>query len=361
MERTTIGYEKLRSYLADMLEKGLGYTRETAETGAYVLTEADARGHASHGAARVKLYHDTIQDGDADVNGRPEIVHETPVSLVVDGHNGSGFAASKLAMDRTIEKAKISGTCMTAVRNSGHFGMAGVWAEMAADEGMMGVALTNTVRAGIPLFGKERLLGTNPICVAIPRGEKPHFMLDMATTTVALGKIEVAARRTGTMPLGWFVDEDGEETQDAVKAEEISRSGTSPYGGMTFLGGTDETMGAHKGYGLGLLVELLTAGISMGNPTFDTYSGKGGLCHYFQATRLDLFGDSGAIEAHVEYILKTLRDSPKVLGRERIYIHGEKEHENRIKSMKEGVFLDPATWKRLDYYADLFGLPHIEP
>ena len=157
MERTTIGYEKLKNYLADMLEKGLGYDRQTAETGAYVLAEADARGHASHGAARVKLYHDTIQDGDADVNGRPEIVHETPVSLVIDGHCGSGFAASKLAMDRTIEKARASGTCMTAVRNSGHFGMAGVWAEMAADQGMMGIALTNTVRAGIPSTAREAL------------------------------------------------------------------------------------------------------------------------------------------------------------------------------------------------------------
>ena len=361
VERTTVGYEKLKSYVADMLEKGLGYSRETAETGAWVLVEADARGHASHGAARVELYHDLIASGKADPHGQPEIVHETPVSLVVSGNNGSGFAAAKMAMERTIEKARQNGTCMTAVRDSGHFGMAGVWAEMAADAGMMGVALTNTIRAAIPLFGRERLLGTNPICVAIPRGKKPHFMLDMATTTVAMGKVEVAARRGGTMPEGWFVDENGKDLCDAERALEIARLGASPYGGIVFLGGSGETLGGHKGYGLGLLVELLTAGISLGSPTFDAYSERCGICHYFQATSLDLFGDGTAIQEHVEYILEKLRSSPKAEGHERIYIHGEKEYERRLKSLEEGVYLDPATWKKLDGYADLFGMPRLEP
>lgn len=363
MERSKVGYEKLRAYMAEMLVKGLEYPKDVAETAARVLVEADARGHASHGVARIQLYHDSYSNGETFSKAEPSIIHETPISLVISGNNGTGFAASKEAMERTLEKARASGTCMTVVRDSAHFGMAGVWAEMAADEGMMGVALTNTIRAGIPLFGRERLLGTNPICVAIPRGKKPHFMLDMATTTVAMGKIEVAARRTGTMPAGWFVDENGADLCDAVEAERISRHSKDkdPYGGMVYLGGGSETMGGHKGYGLGLLVELLTAGLSLGTPTFETYEEHSGICHYFQATRLDLFGDRGALEDHVEFILEKLRKSPRALGQDRIYIHGEKEHERRQKSMTEGIELDPATWKRLDHYAGIFGMAPLAP
>ncbi|MGD9819992.1 MAG: Ldh family oxidoreductase [Aminobacteriaceae bacterium] len=361
MERIRIEYKKLCAYMEEMLEKGLGYPKETAAIASQVLVEADARGHASHGVARIQLYHEQVEDGKGDSKGLPEIVYETPVSLVVQGNSGPGFAASKLAMEKAIEKARTSGTCMAVVRDSSHFGMAGVWAEMAADVGMMGIALTNTIKAGIPLFGKERLLGTNPICVAIPTGHKPHFMLDMATTTVALGKIEVAARRSGTMPEGWFVDENGKDTTDAVNALDISRSNRSPYGGQLFLGGAGEALGGHKGYGLGLLVELLTAGLSLGTPTFDAYADRCGICHYFQATRLDLFGDEEKIMHHVRYILEKLRVSPKAEGHDRIYIHGEKEFERRKKSMEEGIYLDPATWTLLDEYADKFGMPHVEP
>jgi LDH2 family malate/lactate/ureidoglycolate dehydrogenase len=359
MERTTIACDKLRAYMANMLEKGLKYPKESAEITAEALVEADARGHASHGVARIKLYYDEVHDGRSHPGAVPEIVHETPVSLVIQGSAAPGFPVSRLAVDRTIEKAKATGVCMTAVRNSCHFGIAGYWAEQIADQGMIGWVFTNTLRASIPTFGKERLLGTNPICVAIPIGRRPHFMLDMATTTVPLGKIEVAARRGGVMPIGWAVDTDGKDTTDAVSVAEANRFDTSPLGGQLFLGGATETLGGHKGYGLGLLVEILTAGLSMGTAAFDTYKETCGICHYFQATRLDLFGDPGRLQAHIAGILDRLKNSRKAAGQERVYIHGEKEFERREKALKEGVWLDPATWKRLDDYADLFGLEHI--
>lgn len=361
MERTTIGYKKLQAYMSDMLQRGMKYPKAVAEITANALVEADARGHASHGVARIKMYHDEVHDGQNDPSAKPEVVHETPVSMVVQGNRAPGFSASEMALGKTIEKAKTSGICMTAVRDSCHFGMAGYWAEQVADQGMIGWAFTNTLRAGIPTFGRERLLGTNPICVAIPTGRKPHFMLDMATTTVALGKIEVAARRSGTMPVGWAVDENGVDTTDAVSVAEINRFDKSPYGGQLYLGGATETLGGHKGYGLGLLVEILTAGLSMGTATFDTYRDSCGICHYFQATRMDLFGDPASIQSHIADIIDRIRKSPKAEGHDRIFIHGEKEHERREKSMKEGIWLDPATWKRLDDYADLFGIEHIAP
>ncbi|HCL80154.1 MAG TPA: lactate dehydrogenase [Synergistaceae bacterium] len=361
MERVHVQYEKLRDYMARMLEVGLGYPEDVAAVSAEGLVEADARGHASHGVARIMMYTDEVDQGNCDPNGKPEVAHETPISLVVNGNMAPGFAASRFALERTLEKAKRSGTCMTVVRESCHFGMAAFWAEKAADEGMMGVALTNTLKAGIPLFGKERLLGTNPICVAIPTGRSPHFILDMATTTVAIGKIEVQARRGGIMPEGWAVDQNGRDTVDAVAVAETSRFNKSPYGGLLYLGGAGETLGGHKGYGLGLLVELLTAGLSLGTASFDTYEKSSGICHYFQATSLDLFGDRKRIEDHMASILDRITSSSRANGRERIYIHGEKEHERRKQSLKEGVYLDPATWERLDAYADRFGIERLEP
>jgi LDH2 family malate/lactate/ureidoglycolate dehydrogenase len=361
MERSTVSYDKLCAYMANMLEKGLKYPKDSAEITAKVLVEADARGHSSHGAARIKLYTEEVHDGRSHPEAVPEIVHETPVSLVIQGNAAPGFPVSLEAVRKTIEKAEASGICMTAVRDSCHFGMAGYWAEQMADRGMIGWTFTNTLRASIPTFGRERLLGTSPVCVAIPVGRKPHFMLDMATTTVPLGKIEVAARRGGVMPVGWAVDVNGKDTTDAVSVAEANRFDTSPLGGQLFLGGATETLGGHKGYGLGLLVELLTAGLSLGTASFDTYQGHCGICHYFQAARLDLFGDPERLQAHIAGILDRIKNSQKAEGQERIYIHGEKEFERREKSMKEGVWLDSATWQRLDEYADLFGLEHLNP
>lgn len=361
MERTTISYEKLYRYMVEMLKIGLGYPQQSAEITAKVLVEADARGHASHGVSRIKMYHDEIQNGQNHPEAVPEIVHETPVSIVIDGGSSPGFPVSEMAMKRTIEKARESGTCMTVVRESCHFGMAGYWAEMAADEGMIGWAATNTLRSGIPLYGRERLIGTNPVCVAIPTGRKPHFLLDMATSTVAFGKIEVAARRGGVTPLGWAVDEEGIDTTDACYIAENNRFDNSPYGGQLYIGGATETLGGHKGYGLALLIDLITAGLSLGSPTYDTYRETCGICHYFQATRMDLFGDAEKVKSHIAGILDRIRSSAPAKDHSRIYIHGEKEYEQREKSLAQGIWLDAATWTRLDHYADLFDIARIEP
>jgi len=304
-----------------MLETGLSYPRAVAEISATVLVEADARGHASHGVARIGMYYNWIKNGLSIPNAEPEIIYETPISLVVKGNKAPGFAVSDFAMGKTIEKALKNGTCMTVVQDSSHFGMAGLWAEKAADAGLIGVALTNTLKAGIPLFGKERLLGTNPICVAIPMADEPHFMLDMSTTTVALGKIETAARRDGFIPVGWAVDEQGIDTTDAKSVAEINRNDKSPYSGLLYLGGAEETLGGHKGYGLGLLVELLTAGLSLGKASYETYTNGCGICHYFQATRINLFGDDYNIRKHMGELVKRLRISSKAEGRTYISQH----------------------------------------
>jgi len=355
MNRGKITYDALSAYTMKVLEK-LGYSLEQAEVTARVLVEADARGVPSHGVARLSFYESNIRNGFAFPLAPLEIVYETPLSLVVDGHNGIGPCIAQFTMTRVVEKAKHAGAGFGAVRNSNHFGMAGIWAEMATAQGFIGMSFCNTRICSIPTFGRERILGTNPVCFAIPSAGKTHFMVDMATTTVAHGKIEVYERRDKSMPIGWAVDETGADTADTHHFQRLFRS-DSPDGGHLFLGGAGEDLGGHKGYGLGLFVDVLCAGMSMGAWSRDTFSPRGaGITHFFGAIRTDLFGNPADIAAHVESILQQVRDSGKAAGQNRIYIHGEKEAEKRAESLADGIALDDATWKLFDDYAEKFGL-----
>jgi L-2-hydroxycarboxylate dehydrogenase (NAD+) len=356
-----IQYEELLSYTKTVLEK-LGYPKEQAEVTAWSLVEADARGVPSHGVGRLPFYETNIKSKFVFPDAKLEVVHETPLSLVVDGHNGIGPYLAKFTMTRVIEKAKSVGAGFGALRNSSHFGMAALWAEMATAAGFIGMSFTNTRICSVVTFGKERILGTNPICFAIPSAGKTPFILDMATTTTAHGKVEVYERRNKPMPIGWVVDENGDDTSDTIEFQKLYRS-TNPHGGHLFLGGAGEELGGHKGYGLGLFVDLLCAGMSMGAWSKETFSKTEGckVASFFAAIRTDLFGNSAEIAAHVESILQGVRNSAKAKGHDRIYIHGEKEIEKHAESMVEGVPLDEVEWKMLDGYAAKFSLPSLRP
>jgi LDH2 family malate/lactate/ureidoglycolate dehydrogenase len=349
-------YEALRATTIRILEK-LGYPRSQAEITADVLVEADARGVPSHGVSRLEFYEKNIQGGFAVPTAEPRIVHETPLSVVVDGQHGVGSHVSRFAMERCIEKSALVGAGFAAVRNSNHFGMAGLWAERAAAKDMIGMAVTNTRPCAIPTYGRQRILGTNPICVAIPQAGRPPFLLDLATTTVAHGKVEVYERRDKDMPLGWCVDETGKGTTDTKAFQRLFWS-KCPDGGHLFLGGEGEENGGHKGFGLGLLVDLLSAGLSMGRWSMHTFKGEGsGIAHFFAAFRLDLFGDAAAIRQHVAGILDDVRTSHLAEGQERIYIHGEKEVEARARSLKDGIEIDAETCRLLAGYGEKLGIP----
>ncbi len=355
MNNGSITYDSLAAYTAAVLAK-LGYSDAEAQTTARTLVEADARGVPSHGVARLSFYESNIKAKAAFPGAEPEVVHETPLSLVVDGHNGIGPYLAEFTMTRVVEKAKTVGVGFGAVRNSNHFGMAGLWAEKATAEGFMGMSFCTTRVSSIPTFGRERIMGTNPVCFAIPTAGKTPFMLDMATTVVAHGKVEVYERRDKAMPLGWAVDENGVDTADTHHFQSLFRS-DQPLGGHLFLGGAGEELGGHKGFGLGLFVELLCAGMSMGSWSNDSFRGNGAaLSCFFGAIRTDLFGDADAIAGHVEYILEGVRSSAKAEGQDRIYIHGEKEAEARARALTEGVALDDATWTMLRDYATRFEL-----
>ncbi len=354
MSAKTVQYDKLKNYTSQVL-KGLGYPKKQADITAEVLVEADARGVPSHGVARLDFYEKNVKGGFATPAAEPSVVHETPVSVVVDGNNGVGSYVSDFAMRKCIEKAGKTGAGFAAVRNSNHFGMAGLWAEKAAAKDQIGMAFTNTRICAIPTFGKQRILGTNPLCFAIPREGGIPFMLDMATTTVAHGKIEVYERRDLDMPLGWVVDEKGKGTSDTKGFQKLFWS-KCPDGGHLFLGGEGEDLGGHKGYGLGLLVDLLCAGMSLGRWSLHTFEGNNGsgIAHFFGAVGLNIFGNAKEIRRHVASILDEVRKSNRAEGEDRIFIHGEKEAEAREKAMKEGIELDEETVKLLDDFGKKF-------
>jgi len=358
MKNGNIKYEELLAYTAKILEK-LGYPKKQAEVTAWALAEADARGVSSHGVGRLEFYESNIKSGFNIPAAEPEIVYETPLSLVVDGRHGVGSYIAQFTMARVVEKAKSAGAAFGAVRNSNHFGMAALWAEMATAQGFIGLSFCNTRICSIVTYGKDRILGTNPFCVGIPSSGKTHFMLDMATTTVAHGKVEVYERLDKPMPIGWVVDEKGTDTSDTQGFQKIYRE--KKTGGHLFLGGAGEELGGHKGYGLGLLVDLLCAGMSMGAWSRETFIKNDGarIAQFFGAIRTDLFGNPAEIAEHVESILEGVRGSAKAEGQDRIYIHGEKEVEKRAQSMVDGVTLDEGEWKTLYHYAEKFGLPKL--
>ena len=358
MKEGKVNYEKLTSYTVRILER-LGYPKAQADVTAWALVEADARGVNSHGVGRLEFYESNIKNGFNFPAAEPEIVHETPLSVVVDGHNGVGAYVAQFAMNRALEKAKTAGAGFAAVRNSNHFGMAALWGEMATAQGYIGMSFCNTRICSIVTFGKDRILGTNPMCFAIPSSGKVPFILDMATTTVAHGKIEVYERLNKNMPIGWVVDEAGADTTDIHGFQKIYRE--KKTGGHLFLGGAGEELGGHKGYGLGLFVDLLCAGMSMGAWSRDTFVKNDGakVAQFFGVMRTDLFGKSSEIEAHVEEILQGVRESAKAEGHDRIYIHGEKEVERRAKSLVQGVTIDEGEIKMLEEYAAKFGLEPV--
>jgi LDH2 family malate/lactate/ureidoglycolate dehydrogenase len=360
MKEGRIDYEALKAYTKKLLER-LGYPEKQAEVTAWILAEADARGVNSHGVGRLEFYESNIRNGFNIPDAEPEVVYETPLSLVVDGRHGVGSYVAQFTMNRVIEKARNAGAGFGAVRNSNHFGMASLWAEMAVNQGFIGMAFCNTRICSIVTFGRDRILGTNPLCFAIPSSGKTHFVLDMATTTVAHGKVEVYERLNKPMPIGWVVDENGRDTTDVHAFQKIYRE--KKTGGHLFLGGAGEELGGHKGYGLGLFVDLLCAGMSMGTWSRDTFVKNGGarIAQFFGAVRTDLFGNPAEIAAHIESILKGVRESGKAEGHDRIYIHGEKEMEKRAESMAEGVLLDEGEWKMLSDYAEKFGIEKLHP
>ena len=316
-------YEELNRFCQDVFES-FGFTKEESGIITDVLLTADLYGFESHGMQRMVRYHKGIEKGTIHPKEQPEIVFETPVSAVVDGHNGMGQLISLFAMNKAIEKAKKTGIGIVSVRNSNHFGIAGYYTKMACDQGLLGMSCTNSEAIMVPTFGKQAMLGSNPIAVSMPAEPYPFFF-DCSTTVVTRGKLEMYNKSGTPLPDGWALDKNGHASNDApdVLANIVSKGG----GGIMPLGGCEEVSGSHEGYGYGMICELFSSILSLGVTSDQccTFSDKTGICHGFMAIDPAIFGDPEKIKQHFSDYLEAVRESPKADGKDRIYTHGEKE------------------------------------
>ncbi len=350
-------YEELKKFCLDAF-KNFGFNEEESEEITDVLLLSDLYGIASHGMQRVTRYHKCIKNGMIDVKAKPEVVFETPVSAVIDGHKAMGQLTSVQAMNLAIEKAKKVGMAMVTVRNSNHYGIAGYYAKMAADQGMIGISLTNTATIMVPTFGKKAMLGTNPIAVSMPADPYPFFF-DAGTSIVTRGKLEVYNKLGKELPEGWAVDENGVPSGDAQRV--LINIDQKNGGGILPLGGSLEALGSHKGYGYAMLCEIFSGILAGGVTSNHTYdNGECLVCHGFMAIDPKIFGDPEKIKNDLSAFLTELRESEKADGQERIYTHGEKEVEAYEDRMKNGIDVNINTVAEMKNLCDYLHMDSVK-
>lgn len=344
-----VEFNTMENFMKDVFIRA-GVPEEDARTCAEVLITADKRGIDSHGIGRLKpIYYDRIKDGIQNPVTNFEVVKEGPTTAVIDGHDGMGHVIGKRAMQMAIDKAKIYGMGMVAVRNSTHYGIAGYYALMAVENGMIGITGTNARPSIAPTFGVENMLGTNPLTFGMPTDEAFPFVLDCATSITQRGKIEVYDRAEKTLPEGWVIDEMGNTRTDTHQVLVDLAKGRAA---LTPLGGIGEETAGYKGYGYATVVELLSAALQGGNFLkgllgFDE-SGKMvpyHLGHFFIAINIEAFTELDKFEKASGDILRELRNSKKAPDSKRIYTAGEKEYETWIYRKDKGVPINEALQK----------------
>jgi L-2-hydroxycarboxylate dehydrogenase (NAD+) len=350
-------YKDLFAFTQSVFLK-MGCSAEHAETATLALLSADLRGIDSHGVARLSGYVRLWEAGRVNANPQIKVVHETPSTAVVDGDAGLGLVVAPFAMQIAIQKAAQCGTGWVSVRNSNHFGIAGYHAMMALEQDMIGMAMTNASALVAPTFSTERMLGTNPIAVAIPAKEQPPFVADFATTTAANGKLEILQRKNQDTPTGWVQDAEGDTSTDANILKK---------GGALLPLGSDREHGSHKGYALGSIVDIFSAvlsGASYGPwaPPFPAYvampenmPGKG-LGHFFGAMRVDAFRPAEEFKLHMDNWIARFRKAKPAAGQEQVLIPGDPEREMEIIRRKEGIPVVDSVVADLKTVGEKFGV-----
>lgn len=357
MPEQLFSYQQLFDFTYSVFT-AVGCSDEHAATATRALISADLRGIDSHGVARLSGY---VRLWEVKrVNAIPDIkvIYETPSTAVIDGDSGLGLVIAPFAMKVAIEKAKQVGTGWVSVQNSNHFGIAAHHAMMALEHNMIGVAMTNASPLVAPTFSIDKMLGTNPICVAAPAGNEPAFVADLATTTAANGKLEILQRKNIEAPLGWVQDSEGQSSTDA----NILKKG----GALLPLGG-DREHGSHKGYSLGAIVDIFSALLSGANyapwvPPFPTYvpmptqqPGKG-IGHFLGAMRVDAFRPADEYKQHMDNWIGGFRKAKPMPGQEKVLVPGDPEREFEAERIKNGIPLLEAVVKDLKELGTRFSL-----
>ena len=357
MEEQLVSYDELLSFTRDVFEK-IGCSKPDAALASQVLVSADLRGIDSHGVARLSGYLRLWEAGRINPLPAIKIVHETPSTASVNGDKGLGLVVAPKAMKIAIEKAKQVGSGWVSVKNSNHYGIAAAHAMLALEHDMIGISMTNASALVAPTFSNERMLGTNPICVAIPAANQPPFVADLATTTAANGKLEILQRKNLAAPVGWIQDKEGNASTDAHALK---------TGGALLPLGSDREHGSHKGYALGAVVDIFSAVLSGANygpwvPPFPAYvpmpenmPGEG-IGHFFGAMRIDGFRPANEFKQHMDHWIERFRAANPVNGQEKVLIPGDPEREAESDRMQHGIPLHAAVVTDLKQVAEKHGI-----
>lgn len=338
--------------------KKIGCTEQQAQLATDVLLSADLRGIDSHGIARLSGYVRLWEAKRINTTPNIRIVHESPSTAVVDGDAGLGLVVAPRAMEIAIEKAKTCGTGWVAVKNSNHFGIAGYHSMMALQHDMIGISMTNASPLVAPTFSVERLLGTNPICVAIPANKQPAFVADFATTTAANGKLEILQRKNQEAPVGWIQNKMGDSS---INPNELKD------GGALLPLGSDREHGSHKGFCLGAWVDIFSAVLSGANygpwvPPFVSFLAPPadpvgeGIGHFFGAMRVDAFRPADEFKEHMDNWINRFRSAKTVEGYEKLIIPGDPEREMNEHRLAHGIPLNSKVVDDLKELAQRFNL-----
>jgi len=333
-----------------------GMAEDHIATTVEVMVATDLSGVDSHGLGMLPSY--DMRRGRGIVNARPNIrvVREKPAVALIDADRSLGHPPSVMAMRMAAEKAKEAGVAVVGVRNSNHFGAAGYYSRMAAEMGVVGMSMTNAPGpAMVPTFGRDAVLGTNPLAFAAPAKRNPPFALDMATTTVAVGKLNIARRLGKSIPEGWAFNEAGEPETDGAAAFAARR--------LTPLGG-DRERGSHKGYGLGMMVEILCAVLNGawsdgrdadGRPIRTTHD----VGHFFLAIDPSLVRSDGEFEDDLDRMIDMLHETPAADPEKPVLVAGDPEVACRAERLKTGVPVSNTLIEETRKVAEAAGAPFL--
>jgi LDH2 family malate/lactate/ureidoglycolate dehydrogenase len=357
IDRTRFDAAELHAFVRRALI-ATGVRPDDADLVGTVLVASDLRGIESHGVARLeRFYVERLCAGGIDPRATASVLRETETTLAVDARNGLGHPVGVRTMHRVIEKAAAMGCAVATVANSNHYGIAGYYATLALERDMIGVSSTNAGRLAAPTGGRDVMLGTNPFAYAIPAEDGDAFVLDMATTTVALGKLEIAKRLGKPLRPGWAVDATGAMTLDPAEGM---------AGALLPLGGYGTETGGHKGFGLGLLADILCAVLGGGvfvpdMPPSTHMLAPGITSHFFAAIRIDAFRDVGDFKRDLSRLLGEMRASIRAAGQERIYTAGELEALREREHRANGIGLDPVVVASLARVAETTNVEPARP
>ena len=341
------------SIMPDDLEKiavglliGAGVSEDEAKVVSRLSIAANLAGHDSHGIIQIPTYIDRVNRGHIVPGAEYEVVKDTPTTTVVDGHWGFGYAVTERLMKETIEKAKSQNIAAATVYRQSHIGRLAAYPLIAAQAGMIGMITADSGRSAkavVPFGGREKRLGTNPISIVMPSNLEGPFFLDMATSAVAAGKINLAQARGDSIPTGWLVKEDGRDTTDP---NELKNGGA-----ILPLGGDQ----GHKGYGLSSIVEIFS-GILTGLGFGHDPSGRHNDGCFISVFNVSAFRDLKDFKEEVTEFASYLKSSETAPGFKEILYPGELEHRNETRQKKEGIFVEESTWENLKSLADGYNI-----